>query len=114
MLNTDEYGVYRNVPVPKKLIRDFEQSLGGKILPDTLPGLLMELDTAYARWKTQNPGKDLNEFDVVMFPEYPMVYFKPIKLPINLSHFFNGLNGTVLHDTKPLWIAIPKKFTLGV
>lgn len=113
MLNTDEYGVYRNVPVKKSFIRDIEQSLGGKVLSDDFPGLLIELDKAYASWKRQHPGKDLNEFDVVMFPEYPTVFFKPVKLPITLNHFFPGLSGTYLHDDKPLWVAIQKNFTVG-
>jgi hypothetical protein len=45
MINPDEYTLVRGVPVRKSLINYYEQETGGKLVQDTEPALLMDLDS---------------------------------------------------------------------
>ncbi len=111
-LNHDEFVICRNIPVPKKLIRDLQQGFGAVMIDDSHPKLLTALDRELQLFVLQF-NRDMKDGEALSLSSEPLYWFKCVPLPVPVGAFIPGIQGTVQYKKKPIWFKIPKKFVVA-
>ena len=102
MYPPDQYTMLRGFPRRKTHVEEVEKGLGGKLVPDTKPDLILQLDNYLYRARMEM-GKYP---DYIAIPGEPMALFVPI--PFEMYWY----NMTLNSYHKPAWIQVNRTISM--